>query len=296
MVGPPGKMREPFRKIARAPSFVNRAGVSGGVPIFLFFREVIMRILISNDDGIHAPGLRALYSALRAAGHEVRAVAPSAERSGASSCITAHRPLFALPVRENDFEGWAVDGTPADCVMLGLNGLYPAGEQPDLVISGINRGPNAGMDVLLSGTVGAAAQGALAGLPALALSNADIHSDSREQAAYAAGFVGRLNGNDLPRGLVWNLNFPACPMSEVRGLKACGHSLAWPETGRFERRTDPYGRPYWWMGNVFTHFQEDDPGTDKGWLHQGFITLTPLRFDLTDRDALKLAERLEERA
>ena len=252
-----------------------------------------MRILLSNDDGIHSPGLRALYAAFQADGHEVRAVAPAQEQSGVSSGITAQRPLFAEKVRAEDFEGFAVHGTPADCVLLGLNGLYPAEFRPDLVVSGINRGPNAGMDVLFSGTVGAALQGALAGLPALAVSNADPRSDSREQAGHAARLAAALDWSALPTGLVYNLNYPACPMAETRGVKICPQSVSWTDMGRFEQRSDPYGRPYWWAGNALAHYAMDDPGTDKGWLHRGYITLTPLRFDLTDAAVLEELKNLE---
>ena len=252
-----------------------------------------MRILLSNDDGIHSPSLRSFYAALRSAGHEVLAVAPAQEQSGASSSVTTRRPLFVTRVREADFEGVAVYGTPADCVSLGLNGLYPPDRKPDMVVSGINRGPNAGMDVLLSGTVGAAAQGAMAGLPAMAVSNADVNSDSREQAVHAVSLIGRMDWLHLPRGRVYNLNYPACPMTEVKGLKVAEQSVSWPDVGRFEERRDPYGQPYWWMNEALAHFHLDDPGTDKGWLHRGYITLTPLRFAFTDRTAVELLRGLE---
>ena len=251
-----------------------------------------MRILLSNDDGIHAPGLRALYAALRAEGHEVRAVAPAREQSGVASAVTTRRPLFAAPIREPDFEGYAVDGTPADCVMLGLNGLFAPDYRPDLVMSGINRGPNAGMDVVFSGTVGAALQGAMAGIPALAVSHASVSGDSREQAAHAAALAGRVDWADLPVNRVYNLNYPGCPLGETQGLKVCPQSVSWPDMGRFEERSDPYGRPYWWMGNVLAHFHVDDPGTDKGWLHRGYITLTPLRFAFTDAASLDALRNL----
>ncbi len=252
-----------------------------------------MRILLSNDDGIYAPGLRALYAALRAEGHEVRAVAPAREQSGVGSSVTSRRPLFAAGVHEPGFEGYAVDGTPADCVMLGLNGLFPADYRPDLVVSGINRGPNAGMDVVFSGTVGAALQGAMAGLPALAVSHADTSDDYREQAAHAAALASRVDWTALPVNRVYNLNYPTGPLSEIKGLKVCPQSVSWPDLGRFEERRDPCGRPYWWMGNALAHYHVDDPGTDKGWLHRGYITLTPLRFAFTDEAALDAVRALE---
>lgn len=253
-----------------------------------------MRILLSNDDGIHAPGLRSFYAALVAAGHVVHAVAPATEQSGVSCGITAFRPLFANQVKEPGFEGVAVHGTPADSVMLGLRGLLAEHEQPDLVVSGINRGPNSGMSVMFSGTVGAAAQGALAGIPAMAVSNANFASDSREQAVMAVGLLERMDWPHLPAGLVYNLNFPDCPVQDIKGLKVCAQSTNWPNMVSFEERQAPYGRPYWWMHVEFFNFTAEDAGTDKVWLRDGYITLTPLRFDYTDRDVMETLRSLEE--
>ena len=252
-----------------------------------------MKILLSNDDGIYAPGLRSLYRALIDAGHEVVTVAPAMEQSGVSSALSARGPLQARPVREDGFSGYALFGTPADCVMLGLFGIFPEDARPDLVMSGINRGPNSGMDVLFSGTVGAAMQGALAGIPSLAVSNADFASDSREQARMAVDLAERMDWAKLPRNVVYNLNFPACPADEIRGLRVCPHGTRWT-LSRFDRRTTPDGRPYWWMTDEERLFHSPQAGPDKRWLHEGYMTLTPLKPDFNDESALSLLAELND--
>ena len=246
-----------------------------------------MKVLLSNDDGIYAPGLRSLYRALVDAGHEVVVVAPAAEQSGVSSALSARGPLRTRIVREDGFTGHALFGTPADCVMLGLFGIFEEDCPPDLIMSGINRGPNSGMDVLFSGTVGAAMQGALAGIPSLAVSNADFTSDSREQARMAVDLVGRMDWTTLPHDVVYNLNFPACPADKIKGLRICPHGTRWT-LSRFDRRTTPDGRPYWWMTDKERLFHSPQAGPDKQLLHEGYMTLTPLKPDFNDPDALRL--------
>lgn len=250
-----------------------------------------MNILLSNDDGIYAPGLRSLYRALVDAGHQVTVVAPAAEQSGVGSALSARGPLQARLLNEDGFTGYAVFGTPADCAMLGLFGIFPEDAQPDLVLSGINRGPNSGMDVLFSGTVGAAMQGALAGIPSVAVSNADFTSDSREQARMAVELIGRMDWTALPHNVVYNLNFPACPANEIKGLKVCPHGTRWT-LSRFERRVTPDGRPYWWMTDKERLFHSPQVGPDKRRLHEGYMTLSPLKPDFNDENALALLEKM----
>ena len=246
-----------------------------------------MNILLSNDDGIYAPGLRSLYRVLIDAGHSVTVVAPAMEQSGVSSALSARGPLQARPLNEDGFTGYAVFSTPADCTMLGLFGIFPEDAQPDLVLSGINRGPNSGMDVLFSGTVGAAMQGALAGIPSVAISNADFTSDSREQACMAVELIERMDWSTLPRNVVYNLNFPACPAAEIKGLKVCPHGTRWT-LSRFERRATPDGRPYWWMTDKERLFHSPLAGPDKHWLHEGYMTLSPLKPNFNDEETLAL--------
>ena len=250
-----------------------------------------MRILISNDDGIYSRNLHLLYAALRRAGHDVRAVAPAEQHSGAGCCLTVHNPILIRRVsltdtEGNPFEGIAVSGTPADCVILALRGLMPE-FRPDLVITGINFGPNAGQDVFLSGTVGAAIQAAMYGLPTLAASHCSHAGATEGHADLVARMAAALDWTTRPRHRVYNFNLPDCPADRIRGLKVCRHSTDWACLDSYERRISPRGREYYWMIDPFQHFQLEDEGSDKSWLHQGFATLTPLNIDLNDRETAK---------
>lgn len=254
-----------------------------------------MRILLSNDDGIDSHNLHLLTLALHKAGHEVCVVAPAEQHSGAGCGITVHSPLLVKKVRfplENGefFNGIAVSGTPADCVILGLLNLLPD-FRPDLVISGINYGPNAGQDVFFSGTVGAAAQAAMYGIPALAVSHCCIQGATLAHAEFAVRTASSMDWEILPRHRVYNLNLPDCPAQEIKGIKVCRHSTSWPRLDAYERRISPRGKEYFWMKNPFQHFQLDDEGTDKSWLHQNWATLSALRIDLNDEEA---AQKIDE--
>ncbi len=243
-----------------------------------------MHILLTNDDGIHAVGLRAMYKALVDAGHRVSVVAPLTEQSAVGHAVTIALPLKVRAVGADGFRGPGVPGTPVDCVKLGLTGLLGE-DRPDLVVSGINAGANVGVDILYSGTVAAATDGALMGWPAMAVSMDDFSPvDLSEQAAFAARLAGRMDWAALPAKTMLNLNFPRLPMAQTRGLRAC------PQTGAsyrdwFERREDPRGRPYYWLDGVIPA-EDVAPGTDRALLTEGWITLTPLRFEFTDNETL----------
>ena len=246
-----------------------------------------MDILLTNDDGIQAVGLRDLYHALVRAGHEVHVVAPVTEQSAVGHAVTLSSPLRVKAVEEDSFRGLGVSGTPADCVKMALSSLLDV--TPELIISGINNGANVGVDILYSGTVSAATEGALTGLPALAVSVDDFHpADLREQAEYVARFVGRQKWPDLPRRCVLNLNFPSLPMAESKGLRLCPQTEAVYEDG-YDRRIDPRGGTYYWLTGQIPP-ERLKPESDRALLSQGYITLTPLRFDFTDWDLL---ERLQ---
>lgn len=250
-----------------------------------------MKILLTNDDGIQAVGIRALYKALCGAGHEVRVVAPITEQSAVGHAVTLASPLRVKEFKENGFTGLGVSGTPADCVKLALSTLLDGA--PDLVMSGINSGANVGVDILYSGTVSAATEGALTGLPSLAVSVDDYSpTELSGQGAYAAAFAAAVPWAEVPRGCVLNLNFPRRPMSETLGLRVCPQTLATYKDW-FDERTDPRGRPYYWMDGVIPG-AEVAPGTDRDLLSKGHITLTPLRFDFTDAPTMhRLAGMLE---
>ena len=237
-----------------------------------------MRILLTNDDGIQAPGLRALYTAFTKAGHQVDCVAPISEQSAVGHAITIASPLRVKRFKENGFTGLGVSGTPADCVKLALLSLLD--EQPDVVVSGINSGANVGVDILYSGTVSAASEGALNGLPALAVSLDDFNfTDASDQGGFTAKFVERMDWANLPARTVLNLNFPAIPVREATGPTLCPQTpITYEDT--YDERQDPRGRPYYWlMGEIPAHKLGRE--TDRALLTAGHITLTPLKFEFT---------------
>ena len=202
-----------------------------------------MHIFLTNDDGINAPGLRALCAAFSAKGHRVTVVAPQTEQSGVSGSLHLHQPLRVHAVRDGNFSGLAVEGTPVDCVKLGLTTLLD--ERPDLVVSGLNAGCNMGTDIYYSGTVGAAMEGALQGFPAIAFSRPVPEVEPAERCArHAADLLDLLEVQSLPYGHMLNVNYPRRPMAEVRGIRVCRMTpLGW--AGTYQRREDPSGRPYW---------------------------------------------------
>ncbi|SNR81267.1 5'-nucleotidase /3'-nucleotidase /exopolyphosphatase [Humidesulfovibrio mexicanus] len=246
-----------------------------------------MRILLTNDDGIQAVGLRAMHAALVAAGHEVHVVAPVTEQSAVGHAITLAAPLRVKEFRDEGFFGLGVTGTPADCVKLALSTLVK--EKPDMVISGINAGANVGVDILYSGTVSAATEGALMGCAAMAVSMDDFNPrDLSSQAAYAVALLPRLPLDRLPEKCVLNLNFPVRPVEEMLGLRLCPHTRVAYEDW-FEERLDPRGRPYYWMCGELKA-DRISQGRDRRLLTEGWATLTPLKFDFTDHEMLGVLE------
>ncbi len=242
-----------------------------------------MKILLTNDDGIQAIGLRSLYHALLRAGHEVHVVAPVTEMSAVGHAVTLAAPLRVKNFDEKAFFGQGVSGTPADCVKLGLTTLLES--PPDLVVSGINAGANVGVDILYSGTVSAATEGALMGLPALAVSYDSFSpEDLAGQGDWVAALLPRVDWIGLPKHCVLNLNFPDLPMEQVKGLRVCPQTRAGYRDWYVERE-DPRGRKYYWLTGVIPP-DEVSPGKDRALLTEGFMTLTPLRFDFTDHETM----------
>ncbi len=238
-----------------------------------------MRILVSNDDGIHAPGIRCLAAQLRSVA-EVSVVAPDRDRSGASNSLTLVHPLRAQ-VLENGYIG--VDGTPTDCVHLAITGLLE--HEPDLVISGINAGGNMGDDVLYSGTVAAAMEGRFLGLPAIAVSL--VGSEFRHYDAAARvilDLLERLGHVPLPASTILNVNVPDRPYDAIRGVQATrlGHRH---KSEPVVKSADPRGRPIYWVGPAGPE-QDAGPGTDFFAVRDGFVSVTPIQVDLTQFDAI----------
>ncbi len=248
-----------------------------------------MNILLSNDDGIYAVGLRALYTAFTNAGHNVYVVAPMTEQSAVSSSITVFQGLRAKEISDVNFIGMGVHGTPADCVKLGLLELCP--KRPDLVLSGINAGPNAGPDVKYSGTIAAACEGAFAGYPAVAISYNNYNAtDMHEQARHAVTLVESLPFEDIPKRTVINVNYPAVPVAQCLGVRTAFQSQAqWNDC--YDQRQDPRGRDYWWLhGEMQTEHVEE--GSDRDLIEKGYITVTPLRFEYTHTECLKTLSKI----
>lgn len=244
-----------------------------------------MRILLTNDDGIAAPGLAALWRAVRDLG-EVTVVAPTVERSAVGHAITIADPLRATEHEGPDgFAGWAVSGTPADCVKIAVGAIL--GAPPDLVLSGINQGANLGTNVLYSGTVSAATEAAMLGLTAAAISLASWdYADFDAAAAYARHLAPELAGRGLPPGVSLNVNVPPVPAGKIRGVAVTRQGRVRVDEW-FDRRNDPRGRHYYWMvGERLTDEGAPGSGVDDAAIREGFISVTPIHFDLTAEPVL----------
>jgi 5'-nucleotidase len=234
-----------------------------------------MIILVSNDDGIHAEGIMALEKSVEALG-EVYTVAPEREQTSMSHALTLHRPLR---VREVAPKRLAIDGTPTDCVKLALTGLLPV--RPDLVISGINKGPNLGDDIIYSGTVSAALEGALLGIPAIAVSLVTFENLKFDAAAeFTAALVKRLQERGIPPQMLLNINVPALPRETIKGWRFTRQGKRHYSENIVER-LDPRGKKYYWIGGDDLGFDQDD-GTDCMAVHEGYVSVTPLQVDMTN--------------
>jgi len=239
-----------------------------------------MKILLTNDDGYNAPGIMALYEALSAS-HDVILIAPDREKSAVGHAITLNAPvrIDTIDLGEGK-KGFAVAGTPADCIKLGLFELFTS--PPDLVVSGINPGCNIGIDINYSGTASAAREGALNGLPSLAVSiKSGENMDFSSMARFTVDMVNRVKANGLPRGTFLNINAPSGPFKEISGVKITRQAQSNLST-RFEKRFDPKTRPYFWYGS--TEPAGDKPDTDVYALSQNCISITPIQCDATDHE------------
>lgn len=247
-----------------------------------------MNILLTNDDGIQAVGLRALYHALKKAGMNVQVVAPVAEQSAVGHAVSLSSPLKVKQFEEDGFSGLGVYGTPVDCVKLALTTLLDT--KPDIVVSGINSGANVGVDILYSGTVSAATEGALMDYPAIAVSYDNFKPEELTgQGDYAADILRKLPWKDLAPKTVINLNFPAVAVEDSKGLKICRHTrVSWQDW--YEVRQDPRGHTYYWLDGVMPK-DKISSGTDRDLLTKGYVTITPLHFDFTDREAIVTLEK-----
>ncbi|MFD2207482.1 5'/3'-nucleotidase SurE [Kiloniella antarctica] len=246
------------------------------------------RVLLSNDDGIHAEGLAVLEDVARNLSDDVWVIAPEVEQSAASHSLTLRRPLRERKLGDKRY---SIDGTPTDCVLMGMKYLMK-GQRPDLVLSGVNVGANLGEDVIYSGTVAAAMEGAILGARSIALSlRPDNHDDTvyhwNTVRKFAPDIIRKLSlwqGQETSN-LLFNVNFPGIPADQVKGVKVCRQGHRDEETTVVEG-SDPNGRPFLWVGQFVSH-HTSVPNADLTAIAENYITITPLKYDLTDHGVLE---------
>jgi len=246
-----------------------------------------MRILLTNDDGIYAPGLRALRLELQKIG-TVEVVAPATEQSATGHSVTLNNPIVVQEIYDEKMAriGWAVEGRPADCVKLALRELL--GYRPDLIVSGLNAGSNVGINVLYSGTVAAAIEGAFFGITSIACSleyTKPRPLDFNTGAGLARQIVEQIINKKPAPGALFNVNIPSLENGPVLGVRVAPQNTSTYEEC-FDKRTDPRGRTYFWLGADFT-CPNPTPETDTAALRDRFITVTPLQFNLTEHTQLE---------
>ncbi len=247
-------------------------------------------ILVTNDDSIVAPGIRALVETMRQFG-DVVVVAPDSPQSGKGHAITLEEPLRLQKVEDlfdNDVEAYQCSGTPADCVKLAVDKVLK--RKPDLCVSGINHGSNSSINVIYSGTMSAAMEASIEGIPAIGFSYLDFSFDADFSACkfYASQIISQLFSNQIPVHLLLNVNFPKLSLEEIKGIKICRQAKAkWDE--EFDQRQDPRGKEYFWLTGKFVN-HDDGKDTDQWALENGYVSVVPVSHDLTDYkqlDALK---------
>lgn len=241
-------------------------------------------ILITNDDSIKAPGIRALIDTVRPFG-KIIVLAPDRPQSGTAHAVTINIPLrIELITKEEDYEEYCCNGTPADCVKLAFKVILK--RRPDFLFSGINHGTNASINIIYSGTMAAVFEGAMSGVPSVgfSLDNYSMLADFNPSGKFVRAIVEKVIRNGLPDGVCLNVNIPAVPENEIKGIKICRQAEGtWLED--FDEREDPNGRKYYWMKGVFAKIG-DGPDTDQWAVEHNYIALVPVQFDFTANKAL----------
>ncbi|RMB56798.1 5'/3'-nucleotidase SurE [Dokdonia sinensis] len=238
-------------------------------------------ILITNDDGITAPGIRALIEVMLELG-EVIVVAPDSPQSGMGHAITINDTLFCDPIKidsKASHKEYSCSGTPADCVKLATQQILD--RKPDICVSGINHGSNSSINVIYSGTMSAAVEAGVEGIPAIGFSLLDYSLDADFEPAkkYVRAVTENVLKNGLPKGVVLNVNIPKLAPSKIKGIKVCRQAKAmWVED--FDKRTNPQGRDYYWLTGEFVN-QDKGTDTDEWALEEGYVSIVPVQFDLT---------------
>ena len=254
-----------------------------------------MRILVTNDDGIHAEGLDICEQIARALSDDVWVIAPEYDQSGVAHSLTLNDPLRLRQVAERRF---AVRGTPTDCVIMGARHVLN-GKGPDLVLSGVNRGRNAGEDVIYSGTVAGAVEGTVIGVPSLALSQAYASRSGRPpywetSLRHGPDLIRRVVAEGIPRDVLINVNFPDCPPDEVKRIAVTTQGRRMQERLQIDQRKDGRGNPYYWIAYVRHAFAPAEHGTDLAALEEHCIAVTPLKLDMTDEPYMTQLAKLFE--
>jgi len=248
-----------------------------------------MLILVTNDDGIQSPGIKALARAMKRVG-EVYVVAPDRERTAAGHSLTLHKPLRIEALGRRAF---SVSGTPTDCVNLAVNEILP--RRPDLVVSGINRGGNLGDDVTYSGTVSAAMEGTLVGIPSIALSQlGEAHFHFETAARFATRLVRQVRRFGLPPDTLLNVNVPDLPPAAIKGMRVTCLGRRIFDSNNVIKKQDPRGKTYYWIGGNRIAWEERKD-TDQEAVENGMISVTPVHLDLTNYTALAVLRDWEKR-
>lgn len=236
-------------------------------------------ILVTNDDGITAPGIKALVEVARTMG-EVVVVAPDSPQSGMGHAITVNAPLR---LNEGEyFEGlvnFSTSGTPVDCVKIAIDQVMH--QRPDLIVSGINHGSNASTNVIYSGTMSAAVEGAVENIPSIGFSllDHDYEADFEPSKPFVKKIIEQALSNDFPDHTCLNVNIPKAPLDEIKGIQVCSQATAFWENG-FDKRTDPLGKPYYWLSGYFKN-HDGRPDTDLVALENKYVSVVPIHFDMT---------------
>lgn len=249
-------------------------------------------IFVTNDDGYSSKGFAAAIEVARRFGRVI-AVAPERMQSGMSQAITIYNPLYLRKVRDEEYVTvYAVSGTPVDCVKIAFDHLL-ADEKIDLAISGINHGSNSAVNVLYSGTMGAAIEASFYNIPAIGLSVTDHAADADFAAAveYGVRIAGAVLENEPPMPLCLNVNVPAIPREEIKGMKICRQTRGyWRED--FFRREDPHGRQYFWMTGAFDNHEPEADDSDEWALNNGYVSVVPIQVDMTAYSQMAMLERI----
>ena len=240
-------------------------------------------ILVTNDDGISAPGIRTLISAMNEIG-DVVVVAPDSPQSAMGHAITINSTLHCNPIKIDDGPQieYSCSGTPADCVKLGINEILD--RKPDICVSGINHGSNSSINVIYSGTMSAAVEASVEGVPAIGFSLLDYNwnADFSQIKEHIIKITKKALKEGIPKGNALNVNFPKLKKEEIKGIKVCRQANAyWIE--KFDKRTNPQGREYYWLTGEFIN-KDKGSDSDEWALENGYISIVPIKFDMTDHD------------